>query len=38
MVNLQGKDILHGAQFSREELERIMDVADLFRSQLETRP
>jgi aspartate carbamoyltransferase len=38
MINLQGKDILHGAQFSREELERIMDVADIFRSQLETRP
>ena len=38
MINLQGMDILHGAQFSREELERIMDVADMFRSQLETRP
>ena len=38
MINLQGKDILHGAQFSRAELERIMDVADIFRSQLETRP
>jgi aspartate carbamoyltransferase len=38
MINLQGQDILHGAQFSREELERIMDVADLFRSQLETHP
>ena len=38
MINLQDMDILHGAQFSREELERIMDVADMFRSQLETRP
>ena len=38
MINLQGKDILHGAQFSREELEHIMDVADMFRNQLETRP
>ena len=38
MINLQDMDILHGAQFSREELERIMDVADMFRSQLETHP
>ena len=38
MISLQGKDILHGAQFSREELDRIMDVADMLRSQLETRP
>jgi aspartate carbamoyltransferase len=38
MINLQGKDILHGAQFSRKELEHIMDVADIFKSQLETRP
>ena len=37
MKSLQGQDILHGAQFSRQELEHIMDVADMFRSQLETR-
>lgn len=35
MVDLTGKDILDGAQFTREELERIMDVAADFRGQLE---
>ena len=38
MVNLKGKDVLHGAQFSREELEQIMDLADTFRIQLANRP
>ncbi len=31
MVNLVGRDILDGAQFTREELERIMEVAADFR-------
>ncbi len=30
MISLKGKDILDGAQFTWEELERIMDVADEF--------
>jgi aspartate carbamoyltransferase catalytic subunit len=34
MVNLVGKDILDGAQFTRQELERIMEVAADFRGQL----
>jgi aspartate carbamoyltransferase catalytic subunit len=34
VVNLKGKDILHGAQFNREELEYIMDVAVDMREQL----
>lgn len=34
MVDLKGKDILHGAQFTREELEHIMDVAVDMREQL----
>jgi aspartate carbamoyltransferase len=34
MVNLAGKDILDGAQFTRQELERIMEVAADFREQL----
>ena len=34
MVDLLGKDILDGAQFSREEMERIMEVAANFRAQL----
>ena len=38
MVNLKGKDILDGAQFTREELEHIMAVADGFRKQLESKP
>ena len=37
MVDLRGKDILDGAQFSREELERIMEVAADFRVQLEDK-
>ncbi len=35
MVDLKGKDILDGAQFTREEIEHIMAVADGFRAQLE---
>jgi aspartate carbamoyltransferase catalytic subunit len=38
MVDLKGKDILHGAQFTREELEHILNVAEDMRSQLEERP
>jgi len=37
MVNMQGKDILHGAQFDRAEIEHIMQVAADMREQLETR-
>ncbi len=37
MVDLVGKDILDGAQFTRAELERIMAVAADFRQRLETR-
>jgi aspartate carbamoyltransferase len=37
MVDLKGMDILDGAQFSREELERIMEVAIYFRNQLEEK-
>jgi len=35
MINLKGQDILDGAQFTREELEHIMTVADGFRRQLD---
>lgn len=38
MVNLKGKDILDGAQFTREEIDHIMQVADEFRTQLEEKP
>jgi len=34
MGSLAGQDILHGSQFTREELEHVMDVAEGFRSQL----
>ena len=34
MINLEGKDILDGAQFTRPELERIMEVANGFQEQL----
>ena len=34
MVDLKGKDILHGAQFTREEIEHIMDVAEAFQERL----
>jgi len=37
MVDLKGKDILDGAQFTREELEYILDVAAGLRKQLEER-
>ncbi len=35
MSEFIGKDILHGGQFSRDQLEHIMDVADDFRKRLE---
>ncbi len=35
MVSLKGKDILNGAQFTREEMEYVMDVAEEFRGRLE---
>ena len=35
MVNLKGKDILDGAQFTREELEHVMAVADGLRKQID---
>jgi aspartate carbamoyltransferase catalytic subunit len=38
MVDFKGKDILHGAQFTREELEHIMSVAADMRKRLEERP
>ena len=38
MADLKGKDILDGAQFTRDEIERIMAVAEDFRQQLERRP
>jgi aspartate carbamoyltransferase catalytic subunit len=38
MVNLKGKDILDGAQFSREEIDHIMDLADKYREQLKDKP
>ena len=38
MDSLKGKDILDGAQFTREEIERIMDVADGFHRQLQSKP
>jgi aspartate carbamoyltransferase catalytic subunit len=37
MFDLKGKDILDGAQFSREEIEYIMKVAADFREQLQAR-
>jgi aspartate carbamoyltransferase catalytic subunit len=36
MADLKGKDILDGAQFTRDEIERVMAVADDFRRQLQT--
>ena len=38
MADLKGKDILDGAQFSHDEVERIMAVAEDFRQQLQHRP
>ena len=38
MVSLKGKDILDGAQFSREEIDFVMAVADDFRGQLKDKP
>lgn len=37
MVSLKGKDILDGAQFTRDEIEAIMALADRFRGQLSER-
>ncbi|MCI0520326.1 MAG: aspartate carbamoyltransferase [Chloroflexi bacterium] len=37
-MNLKGKDILDGAQFSREEIDHIMAVADDFRAGLQKAP
>jgi aspartate carbamoyltransferase catalytic subunit len=37
MLNLTGKDILDGAQFTREEIDGLMDLADDFRRQIEAR-
>jgi aspartate carbamoyltransferase catalytic subunit len=38
MVYLKGKDILDGAQFTREEIEHVMTVADRFRHELQDKP
>lgn len=38
MISLKGKDILDGAQFSREEIDFIMAVADDFRNHLKKKP
>jgi aspartate carbamoyltransferase catalytic subunit len=38
MADLKGKDILDGAQFTRDEIERIFAVAEDFRKQLLHRP
>ena len=38
MVDMKGKDILHGAQFSRDELEHIMRLASTMREELEKAP
>lgn len=35
MINLRGKDILDGAQFTREEVDQIMAVADEMRARLQ---
>ncbi|MCS7178082.1 MAG: aspartate carbamoyltransferase [Anaerolineae bacterium] len=37
-MTLKGQDILDGAQFTREELERMMNVADEFRTRLQRAP
>jgi aspartate carbamoyltransferase catalytic subunit len=37
MVNLKGVDILDGAQFTREEIEYILDIAEDMRKQLEKK-
>ncbi len=37
MVNLKGKDILDGAQFTRDEIEHVIKVAAGFRAQLESK-
>jgi aspartate carbamoyltransferase catalytic subunit len=35
MIDLKGKDILHGGQFSREQLDTIMEISEEFRLKLE---
>jgi len=37
MSNMKGKDILEGGQFTREEIDHIMAVADDFRTQLQDK-
>lgn len=38
MINLKGKDILEGGQFTKGEIDHIMTVADDFRNQLQGKP
>ena len=38
MVSLKGKDILDGAQFTREEIDYVMALADDFRGQIKDKP
>jgi aspartate carbamoyltransferase catalytic subunit len=38
MTSLKGKDILDGAQFTREEIDYVMALADDFRSQIKDKP
>ena len=38
MVSLKGKDILDGAQFSREEIDDVMALADDFRGRVKDQP
>ncbi len=38
MADLKGSDILDGAQFTRDEIERVIAVADDFRRQVEGKP
>ncbi len=38
MLDLKGKDILNGAQFSREEIDCIMQAAKEFKAKLQERP
>ena len=38
MVSLKGKDILDGAQFTRQEIDYVMALADDFRGQIKDKP
>jgi aspartate carbamoyltransferase catalytic subunit len=38
MTSLKGKDILDGAQFTRQEIDYVMALADDFRSQIKDKP